>query len=111
MEGLEVERYAALAFLAAVGRRWFRLGLRGRFLGGLRLLFRGKLRSDLLGDGVGVHLVVLGGVFERLAGLRLRPGCVENDGLDEKLSEFAFLGLANIARPSASRWNRMLAPS
>ena len=69
-----VERYAALAFLTAVGFVWLRLGLRGRLLGGLRLLFRGKLRFDLLGDGVGVHFVMLGGVFERLAGLRLRPG-------------------------------------
>jgi hypothetical protein len=38
----------------------------------LRFLFRGKLRFDLLGNGVGVHLVVLGGVFERLTSLRLR---------------------------------------
>ena len=59
-----------------------RLDLSGRLLGGLRLLFRGKLRFDLLGDRVGVHLVVLSGVFERLASLRLSPGCVENHGLD-----------------------------
>jgi hypothetical protein len=57
----------------------------------LRLLFRGKLRFYLLGYGVGVHFVVLGGFFERVAGLRLCPGCVEKDGLDKKLSEFAFL--------------------
>jgi len=55
-------------------RRWFWLGLRGRLLDGLRFLFRGKLRFDLLGNSVGVHFVMQGGVFERFAGLRLRPG-------------------------------------
>jgi len=64
------------------GSCWFRLGLRGRLLGRLRLLLRGKFRFDLLGDGVRVHLVVLSGIFERLASLRLRPGRVENHGLD-----------------------------
>jgi hypothetical protein len=56
------------------GPRRFWLGLSGSLLDSLRFLFRGKLRFDLLGNGVGVHLVVLGGVFERLTSLRLRPG-------------------------------------
>jgi hypothetical protein len=79
----EFENYAALAYLAAVGRvTGFLLDLREGLLGGLRFLLCGKFSLDFLGYRVGIHLAVLGDVFERFAGLRLRPGCAENDCLD-----------------------------
>jgi hypothetical protein len=63
----------------------------------LRLPFRGKLRFDLLSNDVGLLFVVLDGAFDRFVSLRLRPGYVEDDRLDEKQSKFALVGLAKPA--------------
>jgi len=71
-------------------RRWLRFDLGS----GPRFLFHGEVLLDLEGNRIGVHLVGLGCGAEDFTSVRLLAGRKQDDGFDNQLADYTFLGLA-----------------